>query len=363
MELMIYTLCTFLGLLLIFQLVFFEINRSRAKKTQDLSWYLSLQKPYSYNRTGYMAVLCLICYLFNGVGTMFSMTWLIYLLLFMASGIVADAVVQYLVMQYGRIRCKKDILAATALSQEIEVLKSENMEEDHDYEVSVPQYDETAITKQYVVPTDHLAFMTVDKGDFVKAYKDYPELTFDVEPYSDTFEVQENLADLPVKATKLTSENQMPFKDERINVLMDQFSNYDKYEVTRVLKKDGYFIVHQNGTDNLKEFLSMYMPFGIRGNWNAEACEMSLKELGYRIMEKHEDYGYVRFHSLRQLHTYFKTVAPDVAENLDRYIAFYMNALKEIKEKSYYQITTYRFLVVAKNENPPVREQTPEPIL
>lgn len=57
------------------------------------------------------------------------MTWLIYLLLFMASGIVADAVVQYLVMQYGRIRCKKDILAATALrGQEIEVLKSENME-------------------------------------------------------------------------------------------------------------------------------------------------------------------------------------------------------------------------------------------
>lgn len=181
--------------------------------------------------------------------------------------------------------------------KEIEELKRGD-EEDYGYEVSAPLYDEVAITKSYVHPEDHLAFMTVDKGQFVKDYKDYPAATFDIEPYTETSEVEATLEGLPVKATKLTESNLLPFKDERIDVLMDQFSNYDKNEVLRVLKPNGTFIVNQNGSENLHEFLSMYMPFKMRGVWDMNSCAMTLAEAGFEVVETKEDKGYIRFHNL-----------------------------------------------------------------
>ena len=41
---------------------------------------------------------------------------------------------------------------------------------------------------------------------------------------------------------------------------LDVYKRQDKAEVQRVLKPNGYFIVQQNGTANLKEFVSLYMP-------------------------------------------------------------------------------------------------------
>ena len=123
---------------------------------------------------------------------------------------------------------------------------------------------------------------------------------------------------------------------------------YDKNEVLRVLKPNGTFIVNQNGSDNLKEFLSMYMPFKMKGVWDMNSCAMTLANAGFEVVETKEDRGYIRFHNLRQIQTYFRKVAPEVAENVAQYKSFYMNALDQIKQNTYFQLTTYRFLVVAK---------------
>ena len=78
------------------------------------------------------------------------------------------------------------------------------------------------------------------------------------------------------------------------------------------------------------------------------SCAMALAEAGFEVVETKEDKGYIRFHNLRQIQTYFRKVAPEVAENVAQYKSFYMNALDQIKQNTYFQLTTYRFLVVAK---------------
>ena len=332
MAILLATLLVFVGLMLTFQLIYFEISRKRALRVNNLVWFEQFNRPFNYTGTASMVVLCIICFMIGGTeASLMSAQWFL----------------ELIIIKYGKFRCRQQIRSATTLMKEIEELKRGD-EDDYGYEVSTPLYDEVSITKSYVHPEDHLAFMTVDKGQFVKDYKDYPAATFDIEPYSETSEVEATLEGLPVKATKLTESNLLPFKDERIDVLMDQFSNYDKNEVLRVLKPNGTFIVNQNGSDNLHEFLSMYMPFKMRGVWDMNSCAMTLADAGFEVVETKEDRGYIRFHNLHQIQTYFRKVAPEVAENVAQYKSFYMHALDEIKQNTYFQLTTYRFLVVAK---------------
>ncbi|MEG0367590.1 MAG: hypothetical protein RR585_12190, partial [Coprobacillus sp.] len=273
-----------------------------------MNWFLSLDKPFSYHRVGYMFFICFICYLISSPEAMFTAAWFIYFLLFVALGIVSDAIVQYLVMVYAKKRCHAEIEEAHILENE------QTMSFDNQYEESSKQYDEKEILKKYVEPTDHLSFMTVDEGNFVLDYQPLPEATFVVEPYGDIDKTKAKLEELPVKVTRLTPSGQMPFKDGKIDIVMCENSNYDKLEIQRVLKNSGYFIVNQNGTANLKEFLQIYMPFGMKGSWDAYSCAQTLEDIGMRIIEKLEDYGTIRFHSVQALHTYFTKVSPDIAD-------------------------------------------------
>lgn len=344
-EYIIILFVAFVAIMLLTQIIFFEISRSKMIKANNLNWFLSLDKPFHYNRTGYMVFICIICYLISSPEDMFTTAWFIYFIIFLALAVIADAIVQYLTLFYGKKRCHKEIEDAHLLKNEL-VEISQTVEDDLSYDESPSQYDEKSILNQYVTPTSHLAFLTVDEGEYVKEWNQFTEATFVVEPYGDIEKTKSKLADLPVKVTKLTPAGQMPFKDQKIDIMMCMNSNYNKHEVHRVLKSGGYFVVNQNGTANYKEFLQMYMPFGMKGSWDAYSCAQTLEEIGMRIIEKFEDYGTIRFRSIQAMHSYFKRVSPDLAD-FNKYQMFYLNALKSIKEKHFYELTTHKFLIVA----------------
>lgn len=346
MDYIFTVLIVFIVLLLITQIILFELSRNRALKQNNLSWFLSLDKPFSYNRFGHIFFMCLICFVITGGVSLFSIEGILYFVLFLAIGIVSDMIVQYITLIYSKKRCKKEIQLSKELTHEInEVLN--NRVEDHSYVISERQYDEKDILKQYVDANTHLAYLSIDGGKFARECNLFPEATFVVEPYGDIAKVKEDMADLPVQVTKLTPSRQMPFKDERIDVVMCQFANYEKDEILRVLKKDGYFIVNQNGTTNYKELLNLYVPFKIKGTWDAFSCVQSLEDAGMSIIDKYEEYGTIRFTNVNQISSYFAQVSPDFAD-IEKYKVFYTNALNEIKTHGFYELTTHRFLVVAK---------------
>lgn len=346
MEYLLILLGSFIGMLFLMQLVFFEITRSKMAKAENVNWFLSLDKPFSYNRVGYMLFICFICYLISTPEEMFSTAWFIYFILFLAMGIVADAVVQYLILFYSKKRCHKDIENAKLLKNELLDIAQRSFNEVGSYDESSVQYDEESVLRNYLQPEDHLAFLSVDNGEFARKFQPLPAATFVVEPYADTKDIEPLFAGVPIKLTTLTPTGQMPFKDGKIDIVMCENSNYDKLEIERVLKPGGYFLVNQNGTANLKEFVQLYMPFRMKGSWDAYSCAETLESIGLRIVDKFEDYGTIRFHSIPAMLNYFKKVSPDVA-NINKYQVFYLKALKAIKEHHYFEMTTHKFLVVA----------------
>lgn len=345
MAYMFVLLGSFIIVLFLMQLVFFEITRSKMKKNDNISWFLSLKKPFHYNRLGYMIFICFICYLISSPAQMFTVEWFIFFILFVAMGVVADAVVQYLILAYSKKRCRNDIAEADLLQNELTQLSQTMMVDEH-YEETQKKYDEESILKSYLDPTSHLAIVSVDGGEFARRLNPLPEATFVIEPYVDLNAVKAKFENTPVKVTELTPSGQMPFKDEKMDIVMCMNSNYEKEEMKRVLKPNGYFIVNQNGTANYKEFLKLYMPFGMKGAWDAYSCAGTLESIGMRIVDKFEDYGTIRFHSVEALYTFFKKVSPDIA-NVNKYQLFYLKALQDIKKYSFFELTTHRFLVVA----------------
>lgn len=341
-------LVEFIFVLLLFQIVFFELNLKSMKKANNILWYLSLDKKFNYSRTGYMVFICLVSYLMFGNLPLFSLDWFLYFALFLAVGIIADAIVQYLTLKYGQIRCKNDIAEAKYLQDEVLKLKDLEVYID-DYYKPERKIDEVSVLKRYVQPEHHLAFLTVDQGEFASSFDELPAVTYDVEPYGDIETIKEKLGDLPIKPTTLTQAQQMPFKDDKMDIVMNQLCNYDKSEIKRVLKPGGYFILHQNGTGNLKELINMYVPFRMKGEWVLNSCIPTLESVGFKILEEIEDYNYIQFKSIESLYSYFKKTSGDFSDVI-KYKAFYMFALQEIKKKGSFTLSTYDFLVVAQNE-------------
>ena len=120
MEYLMILLLIFIAVLFLMQVVFFEITKSKMEKINNMNWFLSLDKPFSYNRVGYMVFLCLICYFISSPVELFTLSWFVYFVLFLAMGIVADAVVQYAIMVYSKKRCRRQIEDAHLLQNELQ---------------------------------------------------------------------------------------------------------------------------------------------------------------------------------------------------------------------------------------------------
>jgi len=345
MEYLLVILGIFIGTLFFTQVIFFEIGRRKMKEAKNIAWFLSLDRPFQYRRVGQMIFVSLICYAITSPEEIFSLSWFVYFVLFLAISVVSDILTQYFILIYAKKRCHKEIQEGHALKDEL-VQLSENLTLDYSYVESPAQYDEKIVLQNYVQPQDHIAILSTDEGEFARSYAPLPAATFVIEPYSDIELIKAKFHSDQVKVTKLSASGQLPFKDDKMDVVMCQLCSYQKEEVQRVLKQNGYFIVNQNGTTNLKEFIELYMPFQMKGSWDAYSCAESLKTLGMKIVDKMEDYGSIRFHSIQALYQYFLKVSPSSAD-IDKYQSFYLIALKEIKERSYFEMTTHKFLVVA----------------
>ncbi len=71
-------------------------------------------------------------------------------------GIVADAVVQYAIMVYGKKRCRRQIEDAHLLQNELQHF-SPSTQLENDYTLSSPSYHEEDVLRRYIQSQDHLA--------------------------------------------------------------------------------------------------------------------------------------------------------------------------------------------------------------
>ena len=325
--------------------VFCELEGHMAKKRGLLNWYLKLAEPFKYARTRSIIFMCIFCYMIVSTQFIFSIEWLIELIGFVAVGVIFDGISQGVGYYYNKIRFRKNIYKAVAVKDEIN--KAMTLSDSDLIQQSMPIYSSAEIVSRYLNEQTHLAVISLDGGEYVSSFEKLPPITYTVEAQYE--KAEERLAKRNVKVTRLTDEGKLPFKDERLDVVVNELTNFDKYDLYRVVKPGGYILVNQLGSDNYQELINVFLPFKLHGHWDLESGSKSLSEIGLEIVDGVEEHGYVRFNSLTSFIHFMKQITRvDVTQ--DRFMNFYGQVLKQIKEKSYFELTTHRFMVVARKK-------------
>ena len=98
-----------------------------------------------------------------------------------------------------------------------------------------------------------------------------------------------------------------------------------------------------------KELINIFLPFKLHGRWDREASCQTLSDIGLEIIDSVEEHGYVRFDTLASFIQFMKGITKaDITQ--DRFMNFYSHVLKQIKDKKYFELTTHRFMVVARKK-------------
>lgn len=336
----------FVLILLAVQIFVFEMSKKRMDKVYSISWYENLNKPFQYTRAKRMIVLGAMAYVISSFGEPMDVTWFMYMALFVAMAVVSDAIVLYFTHMYAKKRSVKELDAFNRIKVQLE---DENLflNRDENYIVSEQEFDEKAIYSRYIPNDSHIAFLSVDNGEFVKEFENCASIVYDVEPFGSSLAIEEDIANDKVKVLSLASENRLPFKEDKIDTLICRNVQFDKKEVIRVLKNEGYFIILQNGAFHLKEFLSLYAPIGMKIIWDAHTCANHLRDVNMNIVSEHDYFGTIRFNTVQSLYTYFQDTAPEFCD-VEKYKQLYMSAMYEIEKNGCYVLSTHQFMIIAR---------------
>ena len=335
-------LLVFYAITLIFlRLVFAEIEGRQARKMSNVRYFLRYHSKFVYRNQFSIIFVAFLCYMIVSVEKAFSTMWFLQLLGFIAVGVISDALSQIVYYYYINFRFKKDIVESEELKNEIEQAVLNQGEEL--MQQTIPSYEPHRIIE------DYLNVISVDGGNFTSQFEKLPPITYSVE--LNPTKARETLEEKGVKVTTFTSQGKMPFKDEKLDVVVNELSNYDKFEMYRILKPGGYLVVDQLGSDNYKEIINMFIPFKLKGQWNKEACQLTLTEIGFDIVDSYEDVGHIRFHSLSAVLAFMKSISPERVEKYEQFMNFYADVLKKIKKNQFYEITTHKFMVIARKND------------
>ena len=73
--------------------------------------------------------------------------------------------------------------------------------------------------------------------------------------------------------------------------------------------------------------------------------------IGFDIVDSYEDVGHIRFHSLSAVLAFMKSISPERVEKYEQFMNFYADVLKKIKKNQFYEITTHKFMVIARKND------------
>lgn len=338
---------SFMILLLVMKLAFAEVEGRQARKIHNIRFFMKFNGKYQYQKQSSVIFVSLLCYIMVSIQEIFSTIWFLEMIGFIAGGVVANTLSQFLYHYYIRYRFKKDIALATEIKKEVDLAVHEQGQQL--MQQSIPSYDTHEIVKGYLQNDKHVAIVSVDGGEFTSQFTELPAITYAVD--LNVSKAKEKLADKSLKVTSLTPKGKMPFKDEKIDLVVNELCNYDKFDMYRILKPNGYLIVDQVGSDNYKEIMNMFLPFRVKGRWDQEACQTTLKDIGFDLISGFEDIGHIRFDSLAALVSFVKSISPERVEKYEQFLNFYADALMKIKKMGFFELTTHRFLVIARKKN------------
>ncbi len=206
----------------------------------------------------------------------------------------------------------------------------------------------------YVRTVESMLDMGTGGGEFLLSLQPLPKFTYATESYQPNIPVaKKNLEPIGIKVIEFTDENNLNLENEKFDLIINRHESYSIKEVKRILKKDGYFITQQVGAENDLE-LNQLIGANTKleyANWNMNYALKEMIDEGFTIIKKMECSLKTRLFDIGAIIYYLKAIPWQVPDfSVDKYYKKLKDLHLLICEKGYLDITSHRFLIVAKKE-------------
>jgi SAM-dependent methyltransferase len=192
-------------------------------------------------------------------------------------------------------------------------------------------------------------------GEFLATLTPLPKNTYATESYVPNVPIaKKKLEPLGVKVVKTDSDENLPFDDEKFELVMNRHEAFSATEVYRVLRPSGCFITQQVGRKNnielnklLQKKLHGKIEYGYQ-NWDLDSARQTLVASGFRVSESKEEFPETEFYDVAAVIYYLKAIPWQIPDfSVQRYHIQLKEIHDSIEKDGKLKTTAHRFYVVA----------------
>lgn len=223
------------------------------------------------------------------------------------------------------------------------------------YQVDPLPWEYRTRVKEFLRPGVRLLDLGTGGGEVLMSLGHPPKLISVTEGWEPNLELcRRRLEPLGVTVKSYDSLRGEPlsFEDDSFDLVLDRHESYDLQEVSRVLKKGGFFVTQQVGGENSLPLAKRLLP-GFQGNYvgfNLENELPKFRQAGFRIQYGNQAYprgkfldvGAVCFHA-----SVLPWEFPDFS--VDRCEGELFALQEQLESQGFVPNQEHRFIIVAKN--------------
>ena len=210
-----------------------------------------------------------------------------------------------------------------------------------------------------ILPTIRISNSLLDMGtgggEFLSSLIPLPKNTCATEGYQPNVRLaKKRLEPLGVRVFQHEHDENLPFKNEEFDLIINRHESYASDEVYRILKPGGTFITQQVGDKNnlkLRLMLTNSEKLENATEWNMNFAVEELKTSNFQIVESHEDITFTRIFDVGAIVFYLKAIPWELPDfSVKKYHDKLVEIHKQIDNKGYLDLdrNNHRFLILAK---------------
>lgn len=212
-------------------------------------------------------------------------------------------------------------------------------------------WDYEKIVRSYLTPDKKLLDIDTGGGEFLLSLNHPANNTSATEGYMPNVELcKKKLIPLGIDFKKVTDYSNLPFCDNKFDIVINRHGNYDVSELYRVLKPNGIFITEQVGEDNERDLVELLLPGTPKQfhGLNLADQQKAFRSAGFMISYAYEAFPPIEFFDIGALVWFAKIIEWEfcgfsVEKCFDRLLKLQqiLNAEGSIKG------TAHRYIIVA----------------
>ena len=188
-------------------------------------------------------------------------------------------------------------------------------------------------------------------GEHLSYLRPFPPVMKATEGYMPNVSIAKNrLEALGVKVYEVTNDQNLPFKENEFDLILNKHESFDANEVRRLISNGGTFMTQQVGGTDCAEINEWFnQPLNPEfAQWNLETARQQVEAAGFHVTDAKEEFPTQRFYDLGAVLYYLKAIPWQLEDwRASDYIPELYKLYERINKDGFVEVTQHRFILIA----------------